>query len=274
MSRAPLANRRIGLLESRLSGDIATLVARLGGIPVAAPSVREVARPDDVETFVDGATKRRFGLAIFQTGVGAASLFREADERGRLREVLDGLGAATVACRGPKPLAVLRRNGVTVDLATEKPHTTVELLAALAAVNVSGLEVLLVHYGERNAALADALLARGAVLVEVCPYVWALPDDVAPLESIVRDAVDKRLDAMLFTNQVQCRHLFQIADWMELTPRLAAGLNADIVVGAVGPVAASALRAVGVTPDVIPASPNMASLITAVADYFELTEDS
>jgi len=272
MSRPPLADRRIGLLESRLSADIATLVTRLGGIPVAAPSVREVARPDDVEAFVDGAIERRFAVAIFQTGVGAAALFREAERRGRLREVLDGLGAATVACRGPKPLAVLRRNGVTVHVTTDKPHTTHELLQALTSVEVSGVGALLVHYGERNVTLAEALLARGAKLVEVCPYAWALPEDVSPLESIVRDAVDRHLDAMLFTNQVQCRHLFQIADWMELASPLAASLNADIVVGAVGPVAASALRAAGVTPDVIPASPNMASLITAVADYFELTE--
>jgi uroporphyrinogen-III synthase len=51
---------------------------------------------------------------------------------------------------------------------------------------------------------------------------------------------------------------------------LTLSLNRDIVVGAVGPVCASALKKVGVTPDVIPASPTMPSLITAVADYFDL----
>ena len=60
---------------------------------------------------------------------------------------------------------------------------------------------------------------------------------------------------------------------MGLAEGLALSLNHDIVVGAVGPVCASALKRAGVTPDVIPSSPNMPSLITAIADYFELTSN-
>jgi uroporphyrinogen-III synthase len=272
MSPPPLADRRIAVLESRLGQDIATLVRRLGGIPVAAPSVREIPRGDDVQAFVDGVTGGRFLLAISQTGAGATTLLRDADELGRLQEVLDGLRRTTVACRGPKPLSVMRKNNIPVHVTTEKPHTTRELLLALANVDVQDRDVLLVHYGEPNVPMAAALAARGARLTEVCPYVWALPDDVSPLETIVTDAIAGRLEAMLFTNQIQCRHLFQVARAMNLAPALAAALNDTVVVGAVGPVAADALRAAGVTPDVMPASPNMASLITAVADYFELTQ--
>jgi uroporphyrinogen-III synthase len=272
MSDQPLTGRRIALLESRLGADIATLVKRLGGVPVAAPSVREVRRTDDLDAFVDGVTRRRFALTVFQTGAGAATLLQEADQAGRLPQVLEGLRATIVACRGPKPLAIMRKNGVPVQVVTDKPHTTRELLQALASVNVEGREVLLVHYGERNATMAAALAARGANLTEVCPYAWALPEDVRPLEAIVRDGIAGTLDAMLFTNQIQCRHLFQIAERLSLTAPLTAKLNADVVVGAVGPVVADALRHAGVTPDVMPASPTMVSLITAVADYFELTK--
>jgi uroporphyrinogen-III synthase len=271
MPPQPLSNRRIAILESRLGADIATLVKRLGGIPIAAPSVREVPRGDDVAAFVEGVAAGRFTLAVFQTGVGATALMRDAEALGRLDEILAGLRQVTVACRGPKPLAVLRKNSVPVQITTEKPHTTRELLLALANVDVRNHGVLLVHYGERNAAMAAALVERGALLTEVCPYVWALPEDLTPLESIVREAVDGGLEAMVFTNQIQCRHLFQVAGTMGLTAPLTASLNATVVVGAVGPVVADALRAAGVTPDVMPASPNMASLITAMADYFELT---
>jgi uroporphyrinogen-III synthase len=274
MPGRPLDGKKIALLESRLGADIATLVKRFGGLPVGAPSVREVPRFDDVDTFVEGLTGGRYALAVFQTGAGAAALFREADRRGRLQDVLIALRSITVACRGPKPLAVLTRHEVPVAITTVKPHTTRELLQGLAAIELDGRGVLLVHYGERNVAMTDALRARGARLDDVCPYVWALPDDVAPIEAVVRDAIAGRLDAMLFTNQIQCRHLFQIAGAMGLAEPLAASLNGEIVVGAVGPVAAEALRAAGVTPDVMPASPNMGSLITAVADYFELTETS
>ena len=52
---------------------------------------------------------------------------------------------------------------------------------------------------------------------------------------------------------------------------LVKALNEQVIVGAVGPVCAAALRAGGVVADVLPASPNSASLVGAVADYFDLT---
>jgi uroporphyrinogen-III synthase len=273
VAKPPLAGRRIALLETRLTRDLATLVERLGGVPTAAPAVREVPRADDLDAFVEGVTGRRFALAIFQTGVGAATLFRDAERRGRLDDVLAALRTITVACRGPKPLAVLTRHGVPPSITTAKPHTTHELLAALEPFDMNAREVLLVQYGERNAALVDALHARGARVTEVCPYVWALPEDCGPLERIVNDAIEKRIDAMLFTNQIQCRHLFEIAERMGVREALRTALAEDIVVGSVGPVVSAALRAARITPDVMPSSPNMASLITAVGDYFELTDD-
>jgi len=274
VAKPPLAGRRIALLEARLTRDLATLVERLGAVPLAAPAVREVPRADDLVTFIDGVIGRRFALAIFQTGVGAATLFRDAERRGKLDDVLAALRAMTVACRGPKPLAVLTRHGVPPAITTAKPHTTAELLAALESFDMSNRDVLLVQYGERNVALADALRARSARVTEVCPYVWALPEDLGPLERIVHDAIEKRIDVMLFTNQVQCRHLFEVADRLGVHEQLRTALAEDIVVGSVGPVATAALRAARITPDVMPASPNMASLITAVADYFELTEEA
>ena len=77
---------------------------------------------------------------------------------------------------------------------------------------------------------------------------------------------------MLFTSQIQCRHLFEIAAEMGVTEGFTSSLNRDIVVGAVGPVCAQTLRGHGVVPDVMPAAPNMPALITALADYFDLTE--
>jgi uroporphyrinogen-III synthase len=49
-------------------------------------------------------------------------------------------------------------------------------------------------------------------------------------------------------------------------------LNRRVIVGAVGPVCAGALKQFGVTADVIPEAPSMAALINAVADYFSLTK--
>jgi uroporphyrinogen-III synthase len=270
----PLEGRRIALLESRKSSELAALVQRLGGTVVSAPSVREVPQPDEVDAFITGLAAVRFDVTIFLTGVGITALLDEADRRGVLPQTRDALSHTTIACRGPKPIAALRKYGLTPQVTTTKPHTSRELLDALDVVTLRDARVLLVHYGERNADLAAALRARGARLDEVCPYVWAFPEDVGPLQSLVKDTIDGRLDAMLFTSQVQCRHLFEVARASGLEPDLSEALRRDVVVGAVGPVCADALRGFGVIPDVIPAAPNMASLMTALGDYFELTGEA
>lgn len=268
----PLSGHRIALLESRKSNELAALVRRLGGEPVTAPSVREVPRHEDADTFISALTGRRVDVAVFLTGVGAAGLLDDAERRGQLPAVLDALNRITVACRGPKPLGVVRRFGITPSVVTVKPHTTHELLDALTAVvDVRGRGVLVSHYGERSTELTSALRDRGALIVEVCPYEWALPEDVGPLTELVRETIAGHVDAMLFTSQIQCRHLFEIAGRLGCAEVLTATMNQDVVIGAVGPVCARAIRDAGVTPDVIPDSPNMTSLITAVGDYFELT---
>jgi uroporphyrinogen-III synthase len=267
---ATLHGARVGLLESRLSTELAELVRRMGGSPVAAPSVREVPRQAETAAFVEQLASRRFGVVIFQTGVGAAALLREAERQGRLADVLAALGTATVVCRGPKPTAVVRRYGIEPSIVPRKPFTTKEVLEALAEVNLSDSGVALVHYGERNTALATALRTRGADLSEVCPYEWALPEDIEPLKALVRDAASQ-LDAIVFTSQIQVRNLFAVAATLGLAPALVEALNADVIVAAVGPVCAEALKEAGVTPDVQPADPKIGPLLAALADYIELT---
>jgi uroporphyrinogen-III synthase len=180
------------------------------------------------------------------------------------------LRQATLVCRGPKPTAAVKRHGLTPDIVPAKPFTTPELVAALEGVDLQGRTVAVAHYGERNAALDAALSARGARVTDVCPYEWALPENIEPLENLARNAVGL-VDAMAFTSQVQVRNLFAVARRLGVADRLKAAMNEDIIVATVGPVCADALKEVGVTPDVQPAEPKMGPLLRALADYIELT---
>jgi uroporphyrinogen-III synthase len=268
---ASFEGRAIALLESRLRDELAEMVTRMGGRPVVAPAVREVPRLDEVGDTIQRLAGGDYRVGVFLSGAGAAAMLREAERLGQLAAVQRALAAMTLAARGPKPLAVLKRHGLVPAIISRKPHTSAELLDAFPADTVAGAPTLLVHYGERSSDVADALRARGAQLDEAMPYEWALPEDPQPLASLVADTLSQRIDAMLFTSQVQVRHLFQVAREMQLGAELAAVLNRDVVVGAVGPVCAAAISSFGVSPDVLPASPNMVALLTAVADYFELT---
>jgi uroporphyrinogen-III synthase len=256
-----------------MTAEIAAMVRRMEGVPVPVPSVREVPRPAEAAAFVDAVVGGRLAVVIFQTGAGASAIFADAERRGVLPELTRRLQQMTVVCRGPKPTAIVRRNGIASPIVPGRPYTTHELLDAMAATDLANRDVGLVHYGDRNAALADALRARGARLTETCPYEWALPDDLEPLRALVRDP-RSRADAIAFTSQIQVRNLFAVAKGLQLTQPLTDALNDDIIVATVGPVCADALRAAGVTPDVEPADPKMGPLLIALADYIELTRDA
>jgi uroporphyrinogen-III synthase len=54
----------------------------------------------------------RFQIAVVQTGAGATALFSEAERLGMLDRVRRTFARTTIVCRGPKPLAVLKRHGL------------------------------------------------------------------------------------------------------------------------------------------------------------------
>ena len=266
-----LKGRTVALLESRQRGELAGMVERLGGTPVSAPAVSEEPSHEDAGPVIRRLSNGGFQMLIALTGAGVNALFKEAENRAAAEAVRCAMGRLTIACRGPKPQAALKRQNLSPAIVTNKPHTTEDLLEALAATPLQGVTVLLLHYGERNAAFTDALVARGALVSDICLYEWALPEDRAPLDDVVQRLIAGDIDVLLVTSQVQFRFLMQIASETDAADALLRALRERVIVGAVGPVCATALRAGGVVPDVLPAAPNSASLVGAVADYFELT---
>jgi uroporphyrinogen-III synthase len=260
---------RIAILEARRSSELAELVRRFGGVPHSVPAVREVPHLEHVPAFLDRLCSGQFSVVICLTGAGISRLLEEAQRLGRLPETEEALRSATTVCRGPKPAAVLRQHDIPTDVRAAEPHTTAELLDALSTMDLGRKSVVVLHYGERNETLSDGLLGRGAAVHELCLYEWQLPDDIEPLKELVRELIDGRVGALTVTSQIQARHLFDVADSLDLTAPLIDALNQRVVVAAIGPVCVSALTANGVTPRVIPAHAKMGFLVTALAEYVE-----
>ena len=102
------------------------------------------------------------------------------------------------------------------------------------------------QYGERNAALMSALRDECESADELCLYEWQLPDDVSPMESLIDELLDGRVDVITFTSQVQIRHLYQVAAANDVPQsELSDALNERTIVCAVGPTCAAAARRCG-----------------------------
>jgi uroporphyrinogen-III synthase len=211
-----------------------------------------------------------FDVIVLLTGVGTHRLFEEAERAGRLADTRHAVSHAITVCRGPKPTFALKQHGLTPTHVVAEPHTTAELLDALAIIPLAGRHVLTVSAGERMPEPTAFLLSRGASPVEVQLYRWDLtPRDAARLGDAVRELIRGRIDAAAFTTQVQVRHLFDVAARTGNERRLADALRERVLVGAVGPTCADALRAHGIEPDVVPEHPKMGHLVVALARAIE-----
>jgi uroporphyrinogen-III synthase len=267
-SSTPFDGLRVAIFEARMAGTLAELVARQGGIPVAAPALREIPLGDnpDARSFADGLLATRFDVVIFETGAGVRYLAEALDPRFPRAGWAAALSRTKVVARGPKPAAALRELGVSIDLQVPEPNTWRETLTLLdARLPVAGLRVAVQEYGQPVPELTDGLERRGAVVTRVPVYRWALPEDTAPLRAALTEIAERRIGAALFTAAQQVEHVLQVAAAAGIEGRVRAAMAGHVVVGSIGPTTSAALRAHGLPVDIEPEHPKSGHLVAAVA---------
>lgn len=254
-----------------MKSELARLVEKHGGTPLCVPAVLEAPQihASDIAGLLDDLASGRHEVVIFMTGVAVSLLFELAQELGRHAELVTSLKSVTTVCRGPKPTAALRGFGVPPSLSAREPFTAAELIDALSELEVSGRPVLMFNYGERSETLSETLLARRADLTEFWLYQWQFPVDSEPLERLVRLIVERQVTALAVTCQIQFRHLYQVAERLDLGRELCDALRKDVVVAAVGPTCRAIIEVHGVTPHVMPEHPKMGPLVMALMRYLD-----
>ncbi|GCF10118.1 uroporphyrinogen-III synthase [Dictyobacter arantiisoli] len=264
---------RIAVLEARMSNEIADLIRRNGGSNIwSVPAVRETSlmAAQPVNAFIEQICAGSIDLVVFFTGVGVKTLLQEADQLGRREELVAALRKSTVVCRGPKPGGALRQEGIPIAASSPEPYTTHELIDVLTPFELAGKTVAVVHYGERNTEIMEMLRSRDAQVEELCLYEWLLPEQTDTLQALVRELIAGKVDVVMFTSQIQIRHLFLIATELQLLTELQEALNQRTIVASIGPTCTGVLLEYGVVPQVIPEHPKMGYLIKALVAYMSL----
>jgi uroporphyrinogen-III synthase len=206
---------------------------------------------------------------MFLTGVGCDALLQRARSEGHLPAVLDGLAAAHVIARGPKPVRILKQHAVRVDFVPPEPNTSDELLAELASRELHGKHLGLQVYGGTTPfleRLREGLASLGATVHEAAPYRWEGPADHSGVLNLIDACVAGRVDAIAIFSSSQIHNLFAIADAHGRAADLRQALNNPrLLVASVGPVASEAIESHDVHVDVQPEHPKMGHLIMALA---------
>jgi len=255
----------VAILETRTGAHLGELISRRGGIPLLAPALAEVPDidPEGLRALLREWRATPMRLVIFQTGVGTRALFQAADALELGAELATGLAAATVVVRGPKPVGELNARRIRIDLRANSPFTSADVLAAVAPLDLASAPVLIQRYGADNPGLRAALEARGARVHEIGTYRWALPQDLAPLRTLLTSLAAGRVDAVVFTSAVQVQHLFLVAGREGFADRLVADLQ-RCSIASIGPVCTQALEKFGLQPNFEASPPKLGFLVAGL----------
>jgi uroporphyrinogen-III synthase len=258
----------VAAFESRLAAEMTGLIERQGGRPMVAPALREVPLEDNREAlqFGERLLAGQVDMLILLTGAGLEMLLSVLQTVHPLETIKEALGKITLVARGPKPAAVLRGLGLAPQLTVPEPNTWRDLLKALDENQpVLGLRVALQEYGSTNAELLEELRERGATLIRVPVYKWALPEELDHLREALTAIMDGQVDIVLLTNAVQVDHVMQVLVKDGNVDRFKQALS-RVVVASVGPVVSERLRQHGWPVDVEPSHPKMGTLAREVGE--------
>ncbi|HZR85065.1 MAG TPA: uroporphyrinogen-III synthase [Candidatus Binatia bacterium] len=264
-----LAALRIVAFESRRAAEIARMLGRHGATVISAPAMREVPLADQAPALelLARLERREVDVLVLLTGVGTRALVAALAPRCEPKDLAAQLGRIAIVARGPKPVAALRELGLAPTLLVPEPNTWRELLAAIdRELPVRGRRVAVQEYGRSNPELLAGLAERGADVLRVPVYAWALPEDTRPLRAAVARIAAGEADVAVFTTAVQLDHLRAIARDDRREDAVLAALRERIVVAAIGPSAAVALADVDIASDIVPEHPKLGSLVAAIAD--------
>jgi len=258
----------VASFESRMAEEMTRLITRHGGRPMVAPALREIPLENNAEAlqFGEHLLNGRTDMLVLLTGVGTRALVEVLETRASRKKITAALRRVSLVARGPKPVAALKDLGLSATLTVPEPNTWRDIIHALDVHKpVKGLRVAIQEYGVPNHELVEALKQRGAHVMRVPVYRWALPEDTGPLKQVLDAVTAGQVDVLLITNAAQIDHVMQVVEQGKRTDQFREAIK-RMVVASIGPTASERLRSHGLPVDLEPSHPKMGILVKEASE--------
>lgn len=272
-SRTGFQDALVLSFESRQSSRMETLIRGSGGVPLCVPTLLEIPLENNPEMLAFGRrlVQGEIDVLILMTGVGVKWLSEILFQHFPREEVMRALTRVTTVARGPKTVFAMRELGVLPTLTVAEPGTWQEILDVLDAspkgLNLEGKTAAVQEEAGGHEGLPQGLKKRGARVMEVPVYRWALPEDTGPLKEAIRRALAGEVRAVLFTNSAQVQNVLRVAGELGCEKELRAAF-ARAVVASIGPHCSERLKAAGLRVDFEPETARMENLVEETAAHF------
>ena len=268
MAGAGFNGLTVAAFESRMAAEMTRLIERHGGKPLVAPALQEIPLEDNSAALQFGELLLTEGLdvLVLLTGAGTTTLFEILHSRHAKDTIKNALKETVLIARGPKPVAALKTLGFQPTLTVPEPNTWVDVVSTLDAYRpVKGLRVAVQEYGLPNRDLLEALKQRGANVVSVPVYRWALPEDTAPLKQVIDQILAGQVQVLLITNAAQIDHVMQVLEQEGNTAQFKTTCK-KLVIASIGPTASERIRNHGLTVDFEPSHGKMGILVKETSE--------
>ncbi len=271
-----LENLHVVSFESRRAKEIEALIQKEGGIPLVAPSLREIPLAENSEALEFG--RRLFlgeiEILILTTGVGTKFLIEILKTKHPLEDIKTRFKSVTLVVRGPKPTAALAQIQLKPTLSIPEPNTWQEIVKVLDEKNlIRSRKITIQEYGNPNEMLTAALKEKGAQVLVVPVYRWELPENLEPMKKAIQKIAEGKADVLLWTSAQQLVHVLKVAQEIGKEKAFREGAKKAII-ASIGPIASEALRRNGFSVDFEPLHPKMPVLIRELAENVEKIRNS
>src|SRR6202035_3709774 len=259
---------RILILETREEAQFSRLLAEQGADVLQCPMFTIHDAPDSapIEAWMRRFIDNPFDDLVLMTGEGLRRLVKLARRMDVEADFIAGVAKPRKFARGPKPGRALREIGLEPQVTTEKP-TSEGIVEMLSRVDLRGHRVGLQLYPDKDhSALTGAIIAQGAELDPVLPYVYDAQAADNNIVIAIEEMAQDRIDAIALTSSGQVRRLIEVARAHDCEARLREGLK-HTPIASVGPVVSDELKSHGLHTDIAPANDAyfMKPLISAMA---------
>lgn len=270
----PLTGYRVGITAERRKDEIAAVLTRRGASLCVGPALRLIPLVDDeiLRARTHACVTHPCDVLIVTTGIGFRGWMDAADAWGMGEALRRSLTASRILARGPKATGAIRSAGLREEW-TAPSESTDEVVRALLEEGVEGLRIGIQLHGLPIARLRAELEQAGAVVVEIPVYRWDFPDDLAPLDRLIRESADGLLDALVFTSALAVAALLERSQQLALERDLLAALRAERPLACcVGPVTAAALVNADVSV-IMPQRARLGDLLRMVSEELPRRKD-
>lgn len=266
-----LTNCHIALTASRKTEEMQTIIRKQGGTSEVRSLQGTVflAELEVAEEFKETIFKKP-DIFIFTTGIGTETLFRLAEKEKFDAELFEALKQSTIAARGYKTHAVLKKYGFTPDLRDED-GTTSGLIKVMENVPLEDKRVMVQLHGMNAPVLHSFLEEKGATIKEILPYQHISVNEGDVL-ILLDELLNGRYDAIAFTTAIQARELFTIASKYDKKQSLLTLFEEGVLAVSVGKVTSEELHSHGVKRVVSPEIERMGAMFIELGNYMKQTK--